>query len=194
VEHEQLNAQLEAQGIKFMVIEPEDIEGILADIELLGKVTGTEQRAKELVEEMQTNIAQIRSQVEDAQSVGVFFVVDGTDPNNPWTAGAGSFIDALITMAGGENVAGGAMGDWVQFSIEQIVSSSPEIIIVQTMTGGVPTVAKEVLEEHPAWRETAAVKQGKILLIDGDLVSRPGPRIVRGLEEMVKIIHPELFD
>lgn len=194
VKHEQLNTQLESLGIKFMVIDPQDMDEILADIELLGKITGTEQRAKELVEDMQAAISQVRSQVEGAQPVSVFFIVDGTDPNNPWTAGAGSFIDALITMAGGDNVAGGAVGAWVQFSIEQIVSSNPEIIIVQTITGGVPTIATEVLEQHPAWRETDAVKQGNILLINGDLVSRPGPRIVQGLEELAKIIHPELFD
>lgn len=194
VKHEQLNSQLEALGIKFMVIDPQDIDGILADIELLGKITGTEKRARELVEDMRAVISQVRSQVEGARPVSVFFVVDGTDPNNPWTAGPGSFIDALITMAGGDNVAGEAVGAWVQFSIEQVVSSNPEIIIVQTITAGVPTIATEVLEQHPGWRETDAVKQGNILLINGDLTSRPGPRIVQGLEELAKIIHPELFD
>ena len=55
-------------------------------------------------------------------------------------------------------------------------------------------MSKEELEASPAWGEMTAVKQGKIRFIDGDLVSRPGPRIVHGLEEMAKIIHPELFE
>jgi iron complex transport system substrate-binding protein len=97
-------------------------------------------------------------------------------------------------MVGGRNVAGEITGDWVQMSIEQIVASDPDIIIIQTMMGGVPTVSKETLEAHPAWREMTAVKQGKIAFINGDLVSRPGPRIVDGVEEMAKIIHPELFE
>jgi iron complex transport system substrate-binding protein len=97
-------------------------------------------------------------------------------------------------MAGGENIAGGTQGAWVQFSLEQIVSSDPEVIIVQTMTEDVPTISKEELEAHPVWGEMTAVKQGKICFINGDLVSRPGPRIVQGLEEMAKIIHPELFE
>jgi len=194
VKHEQLNMELESLGVKFMVLDPKDINDIFKDIELLGKVTGTESEAEKLIRDMQDDISYVSHQVEDAHPVSVFFIVDATDPNNPWTAGAGSFIDALINMAGGENVAAEAHGAWVQFSIEQIVSSDPEVIIIQTMTGGIPTVSKEVLEEHPAWREMSAVKQGRISFIDGDLVSRPGPRIVQGLEEIAKIIHPELFE
>jgi len=97
-------------------------------------------------------------------------------------------------MAGGENVAAGAAGAWVQISTEEIVSSDPDIIIIQTMTGGVPTISKEVLQEHLVWKQMTAVKQDRIYLIDGDIVSRPGPRIVQGLEEMARIIHPELFE
>jgi iron complex transport system substrate-binding protein len=52
----------------------------------------------------------------------------------------------------------------------------------------------EVLEQHPIWQQLSAVKEGNIYLINGDLVSRPGPRITQGLEEMAKKLHPELFD
>jgi iron complex transport system substrate-binding protein len=62
------------------------------------------------------------------------------------------------------------------------------------MPGDIPTVSIEGLEGHPVWGEITAVKQGKARFIDGDLVSRPGPRIVQGLEEMLKIIHPELLE
>jgi len=194
VKQEQLNSELDALGVKFVVLDPEDIDGILKDIELVGGITGTKKRAEELVEDMQDSISQVITLAEDAPEVRVFFIVDATDLTLPWTAGTGSFIDAIITMAGGENIAAGTPGAWVQFSLEQVVSSDPEIIIIQTMTGGVPTVSKEELEEHPVWGEMTAVKQGKIRFIDGDLVSRPGPRIVQGLEEMAKIIHPELFE
>jgi len=194
VKQEQLNSELDALGIKFMVLDPEDMDGILGNIELVGEITGTEKRAKKLVKDMQDSISQVIALMEDAPKVRVFFIVDATDLTLPWTAGTGSFIDALITMAGGENIAGKGQGAWVQFSLEQIISSDPEVIIIQTMTGGIPTVSKEELEEHPAWGEMTAVKQGNICFINGDLVSRPGPRIVQGLEAMAKIIHPELFE
>ena len=194
VKQEQLNRELDALGIEFMVLDPEDIDAILGDIELVGEITGTKKRAEELIKDMQDSISQVIALMEDAPKVSVFFIIDATDPTLPWTAGTGSFIDALITMAGGENVAGEAVGAWVPFSLEQVVSSDPEVIIIQTMIAGIPTISKEELDEHPVWGEMTAVRQGKVYIIDGDLVSRPGPRIVQGLEEMAKIIHPELFE
>ena len=194
VKQEQLNRELENLGVTFMVLDPEDIDGIFKNIELVGEITGTEKRAEELIKDMQDSISQIIALMEDAPKVRVFFIVDATDLTLPWTAGTGSFIDALITMAGGENIAAKGQGAWVQFSLEQIVSSDPEVIIIQTMTGGIPTVSKEELEAHPAWGEMTAVKQGNICFINIDVVRRPGPRIVQGLEAMAKIVHPELFE
>ena len=82
----------------------------------------------------------------------------------------------------------------MQLSLEQVVGSDPDLIIIQTMTGGVPTVSIETLEEDDVWGEIRAIVEGNVFLIDGDLVSRSGPRIVQGLEEMARIIHPELFE
>ncbi len=194
VEHEQLNSELEALGMTYIIIDPKDIDGILKDIELIGMVTGTEDKAEELIDSMQDSIDYVLDVVEGAPKVSVFFIVDATDLTMPWTAGPGSFIDALITMAGGENIAAEAPSAWAQLSIEEVVGSDPGVIIIQTMTGGVPTVTIETLEEHPIWGEMRAVSQGNVFLIDGDLVSRPGPRIVQGLEELARILHPELFD
>ena len=201
VKQEQLNSELDALGIQFVVLDPEDIDGILRDIELVGEITGTKKRAAELIGDMQNSISQALAQVKDAPKVRVFFIVDATDLNLPWTAGTGSFIDALITMAGGENIAAKGQGAWVQFSLEEIISSDPEIIIIQTLPGSIPTAsnqcdgvcqlinAADKLKEHPVWGEMPAVQQGKSYFINGDLVSRPGPRIVQGLEELVRIIH-----
>ena len=194
LEHQELNSQLEALGMTFIIIDPEDIDGILKDIELIGMVTGTEDEAEELVESMQDTIDYVLALVEGAPKVSVFFIIDATDLTLPWTAGPGSFIDALITMAGGENIAAEAPGDWVQLSLEQVVGSDPDLIIIQTMTGDVPTVSIETLEEDDVWGEMKAIVEGNVFLINGDFVSRSGPRIVQGLEEMARIIHPELFE
>jgi len=179
--------------ITYMVIDPKDIDGIFKDLELLGKVTGTEREAEKLIEDMQDSIAHVLALVKDAPPVRVLYIIDATDPTLPWTAGPGSFVDWLITMAGGENIAAEAQGAWVQFSIEQIVSSDPEIIILPAKHGTTFT-SPETLKGNPAWREITAVEQGRIRIIDGDLVDRSGPRIVQGLEEMARIIHPELFE
>jgi len=190
--HSQNIKGLEVLGITFFVIDPKDIDGILKDIELLGRITGVEKKAKALVSEMNSSLAQVISQAEGAPKVRVFYVFDATDLNNPWTAGPGSFVDSLITMAGGENIAAQAQGAWVQFSIEQLVSSDPEIIMIDA-SHGTAVVSEEELRAHPAWQGITAVKQGRIQIVDGDLVNRSGPRIIQGLEEIAKIIHPELF-
>jgi len=179
--------------ITYMVIDPKDIDGIFRDLELLGKVTGTEGEAEKLIEDMQDSISHVLALVKDAPPVRVLYIIDATDLTLPWTAGPGSFIDTLITMAGGENIAAEAQGAWVQFSIEQVVSSDPEIIILPAKHGTAFT-SPETLKGHPIWQKVTAVKQDRIRIIDGDLVDRSGPRIVQGLEEMATIIHPELFE
>ena len=184
--------QLDSLGIPYIVIDPKDFDSIFEDIALLGKVTGIEGRAEKLISDMQKDISRVLNRVKDAPRVRVMYVIDATDLNNPWTTGPGSFVDYLITMAGGENIAATAPASWVQFSIEEIVSSDPEIIILPAKHGTAFT-SPEVLKGHPARREITAVKQDRIYIIDGDLVDGYGPRIVQGLEEMAKIIHPELF-
>jgi len=188
-----LMPQLEELGIPYIILQPEDIDGILKNIELVGKVTGTERKAGEVVEDMEARISYVITQVKDAPRVRVFYIFASTDLNNPWTAGPGSFVDTLITMAGGENIGAKALAPWAQFSIEELVSSDPEVIIVDAKHGTAATPREEI-ECHPAWQGITAVKRGEIHLIDGDLVNRSGPRIVQGLEEMARIIHPELFE
>ena len=185
--------QLDSLGITYLVLQPKDLDGIFENIELLGKVTGTEARARKLIADMEKDISRVVNRVKDAPGVRVFYIIDATDLNNPWTAGPGSFIDSLITMAGGENMAAEAMSAYVQFSIEAVVSADPDIIILPAKHGTVFT-SPEVLTGHPTWREITAVKQDRIYTIDGDLVDRAGPRIVRGLEEIARSVHPELFE
>lgn len=191
--HSESIKQLDSLGITYLVIDPKDIDGIFKDIELLGKVTGTEGKAKKLIDDMKKDMSEIVSLVEDAPRVRVFYILDAADLTLPWTVGTGSFLDALITMAGGENIAAQTQGAWVQFSIEEVVSSDPEIIILPAKYG-IAFTSPETLKAHSAWRGIIAVRQDRIYIIDADLVDRPGPRIVQGLEEMAKIIHPELFE
>jgi iron complex transport system substrate-binding protein len=185
--------QLDSLGIPYLVIAPKNIDGIFKDLELLGKVTGTEGKAEELIEDMQDSIAQVLALVEGAPPVRVLFIIDATDLTFPWTAGSGSFIDTFITMAGGENIAAQTQGAWVQLSIEEIVNADPEIIILPAKHGTAFT-SPETLMGHPVWQETTAVKENRVFIIDDDLVSRYGPRIIQGLEELARIIHPELFE
>ena len=179
-------------GLPYFVLHPDSTEGILKDIELAGRVTGSQSSARELVSNLQQRIDNVVSRVRGAPGVKVFYTFATTDLNSPWTAGPGSFVDSLIALAGGENIGARAIAPWVQFSIEEVVSSDPEVIIVDTSHGSAVTPLEE-LKRHPVWREMTAIKQGRLYPIDGDLVNRAGPRIVPGLEVMARMIHPELF-
>ena len=193
VESEQFNSELEALGFTYLILDPEDFYSITDDIRLVGEVTGAVAEGEQLAEEMEEIINDVIERVQGTYKLKVLVIVDATDPNMPWTAGSGSFIHDIITIAGGVNIAAWVADDYVQLNIEEIVDAEPDIIVVQTMMGGTPTITAEELEEHIIWQQLDAVKQGNIYSINGDLISRPGPRIVQGLLEMARRIHPDLF-
>ncbi|MFB0559390.1 MAG: ABC transporter substrate-binding protein [Dehalococcoidales bacterium] len=190
--NEQIMIQLGEVGITCIALQPQNMDEILRDIELVGRVTGTEKRARELIKDMQKRISYVTTRVEDAPRPRVFYIIEAIDLSHPWTAGPGSFIDSIITMAGGENIGAKAQSRWSQFSVEEVVNSDPEVIIMPIKHGSAFT-PPEALKEHPAWQGITAVKQDRIFTIDDNLVSRYGPRVALGLDRMAKIIHPEAF-
>jgi len=97
----------------------------------------------------------------------------------------------LISLVGGSNVAASAKMQWAQLSTEEIIAQNPEIIVLGDANYGVTI---EMVKERPGWSVITAVKNGAIYPIDDILISRPGPRIIDGLEALARIIHPELFE
>ena len=185
-------AKLEELGVPTLILDPSDLEGILADIQLVGQATGAEREAEALVTELRERIAVVTEKAGEAKErVRVFCEIDATDPSKPWASGPGSFMDAMIRLSGGTNVAADADSPWPQLSAEEIIAKDPEIIILADSKYG---VTAESVRERPGWDVITAVKEGAIYDIDDDLIKRPAPRIVDGLETVAKIIHPELFE
>jgi iron complex transport system substrate-binding protein len=122
--------------------------------------------------------------------VSLFYEMDGTDPAKPYTAGKGTFITQLIERAGGHNIASDLEG-YPQLSLEQVVAADPAFIILGDVRYG---VTPESIAERPGWENLSAVKNGKVFPFNDDLVSRPGPRLVDALEELAKMLRPELFE
>jgi iron complex transport system substrate-binding protein len=184
--------EMEKLDLTVLVLEPGDIEGIVANIELVGQATGAEKEAGELAAELRKRFDDITAKAKGAESrPKVFYELDATDPSKPYTPGPGSFIDALITLAGGSNVGAGAKMQWAQLSTEEIIAQDPEVIVLADANYG---VTAEMVKERPGWSVITAVKNGAIYPIDDILISRPGPRIIDGLEALARIIHPELFE
>jgi iron complex transport system substrate-binding protein len=188
-----LITKLDSLGIPVAVIDPKDINSVLTDIELLGNITGSQKEAQEITSDMKNRIDAVMFKVVPlSYRPSVFYVFDATDPTKPWTAGPGSFVDSLISMAGGTNVAASASGPWIQFNMEELVNSNPDIILVDA-SHGTAAISPAQLKDLPGWQDLTAVKENHVYTIDGDLVNRSGPRIVQGLEEIAKILHPGLF-
>jgi iron complex transport system substrate-binding protein len=184
--------EMEKLGLTVLVLEPGDIEGIMANVELVGKATGAEKEANQLAAQMQKRFDDITTKAKGAgSSPTVFFELDATDPSKPYTPGPGSFIDALISLAGGSNIGASAKMQWAQLSTEEIIAQDPKVIVLGDANYGVTV---EMVKERPGWSVITAVKNGAIYPIDDILISRPGPRIIDGLEALARIIHPELFE
>ena len=168
------------------------IDDIYADIQDVGTLTGHTAEADALVADMQARVAAVQTATANiGERPTVFYELDATDPASPYTTGPGTFNDQLITLAGGENVGNLSTEQYFQISLEQLVAADPQIIVLGSFTYGGQT--PEIVAARDGWADIAAVKNGKVFTFDDNLISRPGPRIVDGLEELAKLSHPELF-
>ena len=122
----------------------------------------------------------------------MFYELDSTDPNAPWTSGPGTFIDTMIRAAGGENLGATLEGAWLQVSLEELIRRDPQVIILGDYTLGGVTL--EMVMERLGWQGLQAVQEQRIYIFDDNLVSRPGPRLLDGLEALAKLLHPALFE
>jgi iron complex transport system substrate-binding protein len=184
--------QLQDLGLTVLVLKPDDLDTLYHDIELVGQAAGAQQQAAELVVEMRERIAAVTAAVADGTGRPlVFYELDATDPTRPWTAGSGSWHDDFIHMVGGTNLGGAQQSAWVQLNAEEIVAQNPDIIILGDANWG---TTPESVAERPGWGVISAVRSGRVYPIDDNLISRPGPRVVEGIEELAQLIHPELFE
>jgi iron complex transport system substrate-binding protein len=186
-------AELEALGINiFWLANPDDINGLYTNLDIVGQLTGHQEDAAALTESLQARVAAVGSAIANVtETPTVFYELDASDPNAPWTAGAGTFIDVLINSAGGQNVGAVLSGDYAQISIEELLVQNPQFILLGDAAYGVTV---ESVGERAGWGEIAAVQNGNVYPFDDNLVSRPGPRLVDALEQLAALLHPELFN
>ena len=185
-------AQLESLGIKVVVIGTfnSTFQGVLDDITLVGSVLGRSDQALELTSAMQVDWDALVNKVADQElRPRVFWELDATDPAKPYTIGAGTFVNELLNAAGGVNIFGQSDNPYPQVSLEQIVAEAPEVILLADSIWG---VTPQMVYDRAGWEEIPAVKNQAVYPINDNLVSRPGPRIVEGLAEVVAVLHPTL--
>jgi len=168
---------------------PTTLEEMYVNLEIVAQLTGREASAVSLIESLKVRVAAVDEMIMPLSSrISIFYELDGTDPAKPYTAGGGTFITLLIERAGGYNIASDIEG-YPQFSLEQVVAADPAFIILGDSAFG---VTAELVAARPGWENLSAVKNNQVLPFDDNLLSRPGPRLVDGLEALVAILHPEL--
>ena len=187
---EQVN-QLEGLGLTvFYLKNPTTLEGMYENLMLVAQMTGHTDEAAKLVDSLKARVEAVDTKIAPLSSrFSVFYEMDGTDPAKPYTAGKGTFITLLIDRAGGYNIASD-LKDYPQLSLEQVVAADPAFIILGDARYG---VTPESIAQRPGWENLSAVKNGNVVPFNDDLVSRPGPRLVDALEELAKLLRPELF-
>ena len=187
-----LVASLEKLGLTvYSLSNPKTFEGLYKNLEIVAQLTGHEKEAAELNKSLKARVTAVDEKVKSLSSRPVvFFELDATDPLAPWTAGPGTFVDQLIVRAGGINIGSKLEGDWAQISSENLVVANPQIILLGDALYGITV---ESVKARPGWEVISAVKNNAIHPFNPDLATRPGPRLVDALEQMAKLLHPELY-
>ena len=189
---EQVSA-LEALGLTvYLLPNPTTLDEMYANLTILSEMTGHEAEVQTLIEELKGRVEVVLEKAAAVESKpSVFYELDATDPSAPYTAGPGTFLDTLINLAGGTNAAAGLGAAWGQLSIEELVVQDPDIILLGDAAYGVTV---ESVAARAGWEGLSAVQNGHVFPFNDDLVSRPGPRLVDGLEELFTLPHPDLSE
>jgi iron complex transport system substrate-binding protein len=186
--HAQLNSDviptLERYGIKVIAVDPKTIGATMHDILLFGKVTNRENASKAVVNRIEAAESLVRKRLAGSKQHPKVLVSVQADPL--WAAGPGTFVDEMIRIAGGVNVAANAKPGFNQFSAEAAVYRRPDLIIGTTK-------GDRAVFTHGIWTSTPASRGKRIFEANPDILVRPGPRLANGILEMAKMIHPEIF-
>ena len=170
--------QLEAAGIQCVVSDAKDINGVYQAITLIGAVTGRDAEAMAVVDKMESTLSELSVHASELAGKSVYFEVSPLQ-YGLWTAGKGTFMDEIATMLGLRNVFADASG-WAEISEEQVIKANPDIIVTIAMYFGEGQTPVDEILSRAGWQDITAVKNGDILNLQNNELSRPGPRIADG--------------
>lgn len=182
--------QLRDAGITVLVInEAQNFDQVFDTIAMIGKATGETKKAEELNKGMQGKLAEIKAKAGEIKDKKKVFVEVSPAPE-VFTTGKNTFMDEMISMINAENIANDQEG-WIQMDQEAIIDRNPDVII--TTYGFYTENATELVLSRQGWENVNAIKNKQVIDVDSDRVTRPGPRIVEGVEDLAKAVYPEVF-
>ena len=189
----ELVQSLEDVGLKvYYLANPSNLEGAFASLQTLGTLCGRTKEADKLITELRSRVDAVKTALKDISGKPtVYYELDATDPAKPYTPGPGTFYTALIEEAGGINIGASLSGEWAQIGLVALLSADPDLILLGDAMWG---ITPESVTQRPGWQALTAVKEGRVLPFDDNLIARIGPRQVDGLEALARILHPEAFE
>lgn len=190
--HREQIPELERLGIPIVVLHAATLDGVIENIMLVGETTGRLGEARNLAEKIRERRDRIGDRLKgipEEKRPRVYYEVF-SEPI--MSAGPNTLIHNLITLAGGRNIAADANTDYPQYSLEVLVKKDPQVIIVPDVHGTDATTIEKI-RTRPGWGNISAIREGRVYVIDDDLITIPGPRAVEGLEAVARTLYPDRF-
>lgn len=184
---ERLFHELERLGIAVYAADVQTFQDIRRTITVIGRVLGRGFQADSLLGSIDAGVAEVHRRVEGRERPSVLYLIW---PEPPLTAAGGSFVDELIELAGGRNVFKDVPSRWPTVSLEEILRRQPDVVVIADdidKRGGIQWIS-----QRPGWRELAAVRNHRVVLVPAALFNHPGPFVLDAARELIAAFHPEL--
>jgi iron complex transport system substrate-binding protein len=175
--------RLEKEQVAVLMVNSRNLQEVMRDLGIIAQALGEKARGKKLQQEMERRIEKVKAQVRTMPRRPLVLAEVEHEPLI--TVGRGTFLGDLIELAGGRNLAADSPLRYPRFSLEEIVARKPEVILILAMT--YQACCEGQIKDWQRWERVPAVAQGNIIVVDSDLVTRPGPRIIEGLETLQEI-------
>lgn len=182
---EQVEA-LEKAGVRVVISDAQSLEGVYEAIALLGELTGREEAAEALAQEMRSGFDAIRQQAQTIEKT-VYFEVSPLEWGL-WTSGKDTFLDELAQIVGLTNAFSDVTG-WAEISQEQVLERDPDYIVTTAAYYGEGELPVDEIASREGWQDLRAVKNGAIYNADADMTSRPGPRLLDAAQALADFVH-----
>jgi iron complex transport system substrate-binding protein len=184
--HRSLVDAMTPLGLTVLALEGITLEQLIDNVRLVGRVMGEEEKGKALAADLAARAEKVRQQgaALPREKRPKVFYLQWDDPLR--TAGPSSFIGQIIQDAGGDNIFADTQAFFPLVNGEEVIRRNPDLILIPT--GAAAEAFKERVSTRPGWAELAAVKAGHVAFINEDVVSRPGPRLIQGMEEVARAI------
>ncbi|MHA0857154.1 ABC transporter substrate-binding protein [Paenibacillus sp. CMAA1364] len=183
--------KLRGLGIPIFKTDPKSVDDVIANIEMYGLITDRQAEAKKVTDTMKQDRDEVIEAVksltaEQKKKVYIEFSLG-------WTVGSGEFMNELIHLAGGVNIAADTVG-WNEISEEKIINDNPDVILYSKNVIDEKTqkTLDEIIKARSGWDQITAIKNDAIHALDDNLIARPGPRVTEGLKIVAQAIYPEL--